>query len=50
VRARAEFDWNARLTSVFDWNNDQYSESAQHTGDLGAYEANRYGIFLRVHL
>jgi hypothetical protein len=50
ARARAEFDWNAKLTSVVDWNNDEYSESAQEIGNLGAFEANRYGIFLRVRL
>jgi hypothetical protein len=50
ARARAEFDWNAKLTSVVDWNNDEYSESAQDIGNLGAFEANRYGIFLRVRL
>jgi hypothetical protein len=50
ARARAEFDWNAKLTSVLDWNNDEYSESAQEIGNLGAFEANRYGIFLRVRL
>lgn len=50
ARARAEFDWNAKLTSVVDWANDEYSESEQQNGNLGGYEANRYGIFLRVHL
>jgi hypothetical protein len=50
ARARAEFDWNAKLTSVIDWANDEYSESAQQNGNLGGYEASRYGIFLRVHL
>jgi hypothetical protein len=50
VRARAEFDWNSRLTSALEWDNDQYDESRQQNGDLGGYEANRYGIFVRVHL
>jgi hypothetical protein len=50
ARARAEFDWNARFTSVVDWNKDKYSESPQHNGNLGGYDANRFGIFLRVHL
>jgi hypothetical protein len=50
ARARAEFDWSAKLTSAVEWFKDEYSESAQHFGNLGAFEANRYGIFLRVHL
>ncbi|HMA18347.1 MAG TPA: hypothetical protein VKS03_07905 [Thermoanaerobaculia bacterium] len=50
ARARAEFDWNARLTSVLDWNKDKYSESPQHNGNIGGFDANRYGVFLRVHL
>jgi hypothetical protein len=50
ARAQAEFDWNARFTSVLDWNKDKYSESPQHNGNLGGFDANRYGIFLRVHL
>ena len=50
ARARAEFDWNSRLTSVVEWNNDKYSESRQENGNLGGYDANRYGVFLRVHL
>jgi hypothetical protein len=50
VRARAEFDWNSHLTSIVDWNGDQYSEAGQHNGDLGGYDANRYGVFLRVRL
>lgn len=50
ARARAEFDWNSRLTSIVDWNGDQYSEVRQHNGDLGGYDANRYGVFLRVRL
>jgi hypothetical protein len=50
ARAQAEFDWNARFTSVLDWNKDKYSESPQHNGNLGGFDANRYGVFLRVHL
>jgi hypothetical protein len=50
ARAQAEFDWNSHLTSVFDWNNDEYSESPQNNGDLGGYDANRYGVFLRIRL
>ena len=50
ARARAEFDWNSRLTSIVDWNGDQYSETRQHNGDLGGYDADRYGVFLRVRL
>ena len=50
VRAQAEFDWNSRLTSVVDWIQDDYSESRQGNGDLGGYDANRYGIFLRFRL
>ena len=50
ARARAEFDWNSRLTSVVDWNGDKYSEARQENGNLGGYNGNRYGIFLRVRL
>lgn len=50
ARARLEFDWNARLTSVLDWNKDEYDESPQNNGNLGGFDANRYGIFLRMHL
>jgi hypothetical protein len=50
ARARLEFDWNAHLTSVLDWNKDEYDESPQDNGNLGGFDANRYGIFLRVHL
>jgi len=50
ARARAEFDWNSRLTSVVDWNGDKYSEARQENGNLGGYNGNRYGVFLRVRL
>jgi len=50
ARARAEFDWNSRLTSVVDWNGDKYSEARQESGNLGGYNGNRYGVFLRVRL
>ena len=40
----------ARARAEFDWNKDEYSESPQHNGNLGGYYANRFGIFLRVHL
>jgi hypothetical protein len=50
ARAQVEFDWTPKLTSVVDWNNDEYSESGGSNGGLGEYEANRYGIYLRFRL
>jgi hypothetical protein len=50
ARARAEFDVNAHLTGILDWYNDEYSESPQDNGNLGGFEASRYGVFLRFRL
>jgi hypothetical protein len=47
ARARAEFDWSPHFATGVDWYRDEYDESAQLAGDLGGYEANRYGIYLR---
>jgi hypothetical protein len=50
ARARAEFDVSAHLTGILDWYNDEYSESPQDNGNLGGFEASRYGVFLRFRL
>ena len=50
ARARAEFDFTAHLSGILDWYNDEYSESPQDNGNLGGFEASRYGVFLRFRL
>lgn len=50
ARARAEFDFSAHLSGILDWYNDEYSESPQDNGNLGGFEASRYGVFLRFRL
>lgn len=50
ARASAEAPVTARLSFLAEWTRDKYNDVAQDAGNLGKYDANRYGLYVRWHL
>lgn len=50
VRARVEVPVTAQFSGAAEWMKDKYSEKSSTSPNLGNYDANRYGVFVRWHL
>ncbi len=48
ARVTGEVPVTASLGFVGEWLRDKYNDVAQNTGNLGKFDANRYGIYVRV--
>ena len=48
TRATAEVPVTAKMAFIAEWHRDKYNDALQNTGALGAYDANRYGFYVRV--
>jgi hypothetical protein len=50
---RARFSGEVPVTAshafVGEWLRDKYNDAAQNTGNLGKFDANRYGVYVRWH-
>ncbi len=49
ARLRAEVPVTATFSGVAEWSRDKYAEHAADQPDLGNFNANRYGVFVRWH-
>ena len=49
ARFSAEIPVTAAFAFVGEWMRDKYSDTAQNTGSLGKFDANRYGLYVRWH-
>jgi hypothetical protein len=49
ARVSAEVPVTATLAFVGEWLRDKYNDVAQNTGNLGKFDANRYGVYVRWH-
>ena len=47
TRASGEVPVTAKMAFIAEWHRDKYNDSAQNTGGLGSYDANRYGFYFR---
>ncbi len=47
ARITGDVPVSASLGLVVEWMRDKYNDSAQNTGGLGSFDANRYGFYLR---
>jgi hypothetical protein len=49
ARFSGEVPVTASLAFVGEWLRDKYNDAAQNTGNLGKFDANRYGFYVRWH-
>ena len=49
ARVSGEIPVTASLAFVGEWMRDKYNDVAQNTGNLGKFDANRYGVYVRWH-
>ncbi len=49
ARFRAEVPVTARFSGVAEWSRDKYAEKSADEPNLGNFNANRYGLFVRWH-
>jgi hypothetical protein len=49
ARVSGEVPVKATLAFVGEWMRDKYNDVAQNTGNLGKFDANRYGLYVRWH-
>ena len=49
VRLSGEFPVTAAFSGVAEWSRDKYSERSIDQANLGNFNANRYGLFVRWH-
>ena len=47
TRASGEMPVTPKMAFIAEWHRDKYNDSAQNTGGLGSYDANRYGFYFR---
>jgi len=47
ARITGDVPVSANVGIVVEWMRDKYDDSAQNTGGLGSFDANRYGFYLR---
>lgn len=50
VRARVEVPITAQFSGAAEWMKDKYTERSSTEPNLGNFDANRYGVFVRWHL